>query len=57
MNLQHNGIYRDDPEAFLELQKVRGAVAGRKGDGVLVRHISISRSTGLFLVSETVNRK
>jgi len=26
VNLQHNGIYRDDPDAFLELQKVRGAV-------------------------------
>ena len=26
INLQHNGIYRDDPDAFLELQKVRGAV-------------------------------
>ena len=26
VNLQHNGIYRDDPEAFLELQKVRAAV-------------------------------
>ena len=26
VNLQHNGIYRDDPEAFLELQRVRGAV-------------------------------
>ena len=26
VNLQHNGIYRDDPDAFLELQKVRGAI-------------------------------
>ena len=26
VNLQHNGIYRDDPDAFLELQKVRAAV-------------------------------
>ena len=26
VNLQHNGIYRDDPDAFLELHKARGAI-------------------------------